>query len=805
MNCWNPRRCVALVIGLLLLTSASTCLAELVGDPPTSWADEHELMDYLLGMDQTEAGYLQQNRTSGVMTLDPVALPMGSDLYGNNYNLAHPIAAELGSRIVTIFTRKNAHMPSQSLYGAPDDYASPHVMKVSYDNGTTWSDQIDMRGFMQRSPTNPAPGMRAFGSVGNKLIFASNLGLMISDDFGTTWRHKPDAFGALPTGFANANFGPRIVDLPGVGLVLPAHAWDGNQFAPETFFYVSRDEGETWNLVRKPISSVPKYNIEPSAVVVNDRLVYVARSHDTQALDTDKGVYHYSQAVSSPNSLDITTRFTNIVASDARAELAPKLEAEGWYPSKAQAFGYFSQDTADLILNPVTHRVEAVVTNRMGRAAHHAGDKSRQSLSLWSIAPDDLIAGSSRWRYEGTLLEKPNLDSELFVDGMHPAGSVVDEEHGVQHIFFYSGYYAGAAGVFQITRPLDTPRVHFGLMSRELMLHSTMNDVDVAATQALDVTLPAYNGQLRTDGTVSAGTPGQIGQALDVNVTGTAAAVDYGDVLNVGTGVQTISMWFNADSVKTQFLARKGNSVSSERGWSIFLEDVGDGQHRVSFRVNAVGGSTNTARAVLLQELTPEASTGAWHHVAMVVDAEHGELRAYVDGEDANLVSNAWGDMFETGVAGVKTSSPLLLGVGAGQGADLKIDDFAIFGAELTPDAIHRLYENGLNGVGVEATGLPVLSGDLDGDGYVGLDDLGLILDKWNQTVSPGTLNGDPSGDGYVGLDDLQLILDNWNVGTPPAEALQNIPEPASAVILMTSASLLNLLRHVPPPAAGVE
>lgn len=77
-----------------------------------------------------------------------------------------------------------------------------------------------------------------------------------------------------------------------------------------------------------------------------------------------------------------------------------------------------------------------------------------------------------------------------------------------------------------------------------------------------------------------------------------------------------------------------------------------------------------------------------------------------------------------------------------------------------------------------------LIDGDLNKDGYVGLDDLQIILDRWNQHVAPGNFfAGDPSGDGYVGLDDLQLILDNWNAGTlPAADAAVAQTQPAQQV-----------------------
>ena len=61
------------------------------------------------------------------------------------------------------------------------------------------------------------------------------------------------------------------------------------------------------------------------------------------------------------------------------------------------------------------------------------------------------------------------------------------------------------------------------------------------------------------------------------------------------------------------------------------------------------------------------------------------------------------------------------------------------------------------------------LTGDLDGDGFVGINDLNVVLSNWNLNVTQGDLLlGDPSDDGFVGIDDLNIVLSNWNAGTPP-------------------------------------
>ena len=78
----------------------------------------------------------------------------------------------------------------------------------------------------------------------------------------------------------------------------------------------------------------------------------------------------------------------------------------------------------------------------------------------------------------------------------------------------------------------------------------------------------------------------------------------------------------------------------------------------------------------------------------------------------------------------------------------------------------------------------PGLIGDLDGDGFVGISDLNIVLGNWNQNVPPGDPLADPSGDGFVGIDDLNTVLGNWNAGTPPVEISGGIPEPGTLIIL---------------------
>jgi hypothetical protein len=94
--------------------------------------------------------------------------------------------------------------------------------------------------------------------------------------------------------------------------------------------------------------------------------------------------------------------------------------------------------------------------------------------------------------------------------------------------------------------------------------------------------------------------------------------------------------------------------------------------------------------------------------------------------------------------------------------------------------------------------GLNLIPGDINGDGFVGVDDINFVLSNWNQNVTPGdeTL-GELTGDGFVGVDDLNVILNNWNEGGPPPGGVNApvVPEPATFFLMAGSA--LALVRRV--------
>jgi Domain of unknown function (DUF4832)/Domain of unknown function (DUF4874) len=99
----------------------------------------------------------------------------------------------------------------------------------------------------------------------------------------------------------------------------------------------------------------------------------------------------------------------------------------------------------------------------------------------------------------------------------------------------------------------------------------------------------------------------------------------------------------------------------------------------------------------------------------------------------------------------------------------------------------------GRHDLGITVSIAALINGDLNGDGFVGVDDLNIVLSNWNLTVTPGDLlSGDATGEGFVGVDDLNLILSNWNAGAPPTDvATDTVPEPGTLSLICLTATLL--------------
>ncbi len=221
-------------------------------------------------------------------------------------------------------------------------------------------------------------------------------------------------------------------------------------------------------------------------------------------------------------------------------------------------------------------------------------------------------------------------------------------------------------------------------------------------------------------------------------------------------------------TLEAVFRTTAHSSTSATASGPLISKDVGTSQpsywlriqdSRIRFLVSDGNYEPNLYSDVIVND-------GEWHHVAAVRDAEAGTLSLYVDYVLAGTIADT-----TTGDFG--NANDLLIGTfNDSSGTTSKqfigdIDFVRISQAALSVDTFVQPY---------------VLAGDLDGDGYVGLSDLDIVLLSWNTTVTPGSIPADANDDGYVGLDDLDIVLNNWNESTPPEVS---IPEPGSAIMLL--------------------
>ena len=139
-----------------------------------------------------------------------------------------------------------------------------------------------------------------------------------------------------------------------------------------------------------------------------------------------------------------------------------------------------------------------------------------------------------------------------------------------------------------------------------------------------------------------------------------------------------------------------------------------------------------------------------------------------IDGDRIVGWSDGWGS--ELGFLYDGTTYANLRPPGAGHTRALGIDGSKIVGQ----------FQDDHDNHGFLLQRVPIVTGDMNGDGFVGADDLTILINNWNDFVELGDLgSGDLTGDGYVGADDLAWMIDAWNTGALPVAATA-VPEPTS-------------------------
>lgn len=431
----------------------------------------HDPSDY---SPETVQAYLQLDprdqpaQKAGVLEIQPVLLPEGNLLLGNNGHFGWPVAAATDEGVVVVFHRKPQHWGGEGQSLPSDQHTTRAAVTFSTDGCATWSTPMPVERFVQEAVEDCRLG---FGNTIGRLADGSTAlvtphGVFRSTDCGRTWKHMRGAFGSRQLSGPQTNNGPRLCTHPEWGLIAPGHAVarrnpdryqkttteNGTPWIPpELWLRYSRDGGRTWSEHKQDLPEFASC-VEPTMANYNGALIVVGRCHGPQSLDPDERLWHYVQLVSRDGKEPFAAELTTITATD--------VEGRAWH-------GPWTQDTVDLAFNPVSGRIEVVATNRNGGGPPNEHAIQGMSLNLWSIDPDALLGGSSDWRFEGTLVQRRGRMTDGF-DGMHPGAAVMDEEGGVQHIFCYAGFGSygsvessrkGIAGIFRVTRTLDTRKL----------------------------------------------------------------------------------------------------------------------------------------------------------------------------------------------------------------------------------------------------------------------------------------------------------------------------------------------------------
>lgn len=384
----------------------------------------------LLGASEAQLDAFERARELQLMEIAPVHLPVEPPGDCNHYGW--PIATRVGSTLVVMHRRIPGHNPRGA--GGPHALMTYGLVMRSDDHGRTWPAPYDLRECMAAedrkrngrvplshrfkfekgnlSPRGYKIHLHAIGTTHDGGVIAiNNHGVFRSDDAGRSWQHFSDAFRDDVFPHDIVNLGPRVIDHPTLGLTVFGNWFgtvEGPKFSNALVILTSQDGGRTWNVEEHDVG-FPQY--EPAALWDGDRFLMVTR-------DQADGGLHRQISWRPRESPVIQT--TNL--RDPRYV-----------------------DTVDFALNPVTGRFELVRSER-----YH------MELVLWSMDPADWPRG--QWRRECRLLKQQGTFYRE-ADGFHPAAAVIDKQRGVQHIFIYSGHPNGPAGVFRITRTLETDRL----------------------------------------------------------------------------------------------------------------------------------------------------------------------------------------------------------------------------------------------------------------------------------------------------------------------------------------------------------
>ena len=424
---------------------------------------ESPLATKLANMSRPQLRKLADGKDRNLIELAPLVLPTPEHVVGANNHFGWPVATKTGKTIIVFYLRRRSHLPQPFF----DEDSSGSMMVRSHDDGRTWTEPLDLREIRPRDEDGKLPPYAKGECVGatrnGVVVFGTADGTYRSEDRGQTWEFLPHPFDRdLEDGRHTTHNCPKFIEHPEHGLMRCAPIKEGPtmpDFADELHVACSKDGGRTWDEARHEIPSIAK-PAEPSTILHEGAMIMIGRCHSKKppGHDPRARTTAYVQMWSESGWFPVQAKITNMLTTDR--QMGRGVMSSG-----------YGLDTVDLSYNPVSKRLEVVATNRSGGGEGRYW-KAKFSLNLWSIDPGALVAGSAEWRFEGSFFERRTAmgmhgprSYGRYMDGCHPAGAVIDEELGVQHVFIYMGCMQGPSGIFRLTRTLDTEKLRRFLLS----------------------------------------------------------------------------------------------------------------------------------------------------------------------------------------------------------------------------------------------------------------------------------------------------------------------------------------------------
>lgn len=293
-------------------------------------------------------------------------------------------------------------------------------------------------------------------------IPGSHARVYLSDDEGVNWRETTPFSGMLSSA---VHVGPNLVRHPAFGLIAVFGQQTTSNLSVATnrknYLVRSTDAGETWE-ERVWLNSKAARSVEPALATWGPgHMVMISREFSSFGAGSD-GYFNATQHVYEHSE---DHGFQDVTFSTDRTNITGN-----------GAAGSAAHDTAEVIYNPVSGRIEVLQSHRWGDGGDLAGlelaeteDDEISSLNLWSIDPAALLAGSSQWRFDGSIFVRRGYSKIGNKDGLHPGGSIIDLENGFQHIFVYAGWRRSPASIYRVSRSLNTDRLRRFLLNDDTL------------------------------------------------------------------------------------------------------------------------------------------------------------------------------------------------------------------------------------------------------------------------------------------------------------------------------------------------